>query len=158
MGRMSRSAVAALAVTGFVALGGCSSDPTEQALADRVEVSKEITSFCDAARANIEAAKPLNALNAKGPAPHPADEIEAAVAPLRESNQTMLDSAPVEVRPDAELAFTLAELQLDIYERTGGDPAAVTADATYVAKVQEADGSLKRMQGFLRTACGVDAG
>ena len=156
MGSTSRRA--ALTALAALALVGCSSDPTQDAVADAVDASKQVTAFCDAARANIEAAKPLSALNAKGPAPHAADEVEAALAPLRDSNQEMLDAAPTAVRPDAELAFALAELQLDIYQRSGGDAAAVSADPTYASKVQEADPALKRMQGYLRNACGVDGG
>lgn len=158
MRRMTRSAAAALVALGAAAVGGCSSDPTDAAVADAVEASQQVTAFCDAARANIEAAKPLNALSARGPAPHPADQVDAAITPLRDSNQAMLDSAPAQVRPDAQLAYELADLQLDIYERTGGDPAAVTADPTYVAKAQAADASLERMHGFLSTACGIEAG
>lgn len=158
MGSAPGSTFVVLAALAVVALAGCSSDPAQDAVADAVDASKQVTAFCDAARANIEAAKPLAALSAKGPAPHAADEVEAALAPLRDSNQEMLDAAPAAVRPDAELAFALAGLQIDIYQRSGGDPAAVSADPTYAAKVQEADPALKRLQGYLRNACGVDGG
>lgn len=160
MGRMSRCSLFALAVTVIALTGGCASsaDPSAAAEDAIVAAETEAKPFCEAAAANIEAAKPLAALNASGPAPHPADAIATAIEPLHESNQTMLDSAPPEVRPDAELAYQLAEMQLALYEASGGDPAAVSTDATYVAKVQEADGALKRMQSYLRDRCRSGAG
>lgn len=156
MGRMFRTTLFALVVAAVA--GACSSDPNEAAKEEAVAAAQQVTAFCNAARANIEAEKPLRDLNASGPAPHPTDELTAAIEPLHESNQAMLDAAPDRVRPDAELAYQLAEMQLAIYEASGGDPAAVSADAVYVAKVQESDAALKRMQGFLRTTCRIDAG
>lgn len=162
MGRTLRSTlvavvVAVVFVVTAATVGGCSSDPEQTAVDEAVAQAQQVTAFCDAARANIEAAKPLADLNADGPAPHPADQLAAAIEPLRESNQAMLDAAPAQVRPDAELAHQLAEMQLSIYESSGGDATAVSADAGYVAKVRETDASIKRMQGFLRTVCRIDA-
>lgn len=156
MGRIIRTTLFALVIA--TAASGCSSDPDKAAKDEVVAAGQEVTAFCNAARANIEAAKPLADLNASGPAPHPADQLSAAIEPLHESNQAMLDSAPDRVRPDAELAFQLAEMQLALYEASGGDPAAVSTDAAFVAKVQESDAAMKRMQGFLRTTCLIDAG
>lgn len=156
MRRTFRTTLAVLATA--AAVSGCSSDPNEAVLDEAAAAAQSVQAFCDAARANVEAAKPVAALNSKGPAPHPAEEITAAVEPLRESNQAMLDTAPDQVRPDAQMAYDLAEMQLGLYESSGGDPAAVTADPAYVAKAQESDAALQRMQSFLRTACGVDAG
>lgn len=156
MGRIIRTTLFTLVAVAVA--GGCSADPNEEVKEEAVAAGQQITEFCAAARANIEAAKPLANLNASGPAPHPADQLEAAIEPLHESNQAMLDAAPDRVRPDAELAYELAEMQLAIYESSGGDPAAVSADAAYVAKVQESDAAIDRMQGFLRTTCRIDAG
>lgn len=151
-----RSAVVVLAAAAV--LTGCSSDPQQAILDEGAELRQQTEAYCDALRANATADDPINALNASGPAPHPAEEIAAAVEPLRASNQSVLDAAPAEIRPDAELAFQMAKLQLDIYERAGGDPAAVTADPEYVAKIEQADPALKKLQRFNRTICGVDAG
>lgn len=140
-----RTALAVLATA--VTVAGCSPDPIESADEEVVARAQQVAAFCDAARANVEAALPVAELNIKGPPPHRADEITAAVTPLRQSNEAMLDSAPDEVRPDAELAFQLAEMQLDIYERTGGGPVAVTSDPAYLAKVEEADVARKRIPG-----------
>jgi hypothetical protein len=162
MSRTHRRTLATLTVLAGIAgiaVAGCSgSEPEEPAVADAVAASQEVTAFCEAAKGNVAAARPIADLSAKGPAPHPEDEVVAALAPLRDSNRKMLDTAPAEVRPDAQLAFELAEMQLDIYQRTGGDPRAVSTDPVYDAKVREADPALERMRAFLRTACGVDAG
>ena len=63
----STSRCAALAALAALALVGCSSDPAQDAVADAVDASKQVTAFCDAARANIEAAKPLAALRRRTP-------------------------------------------------------------------------------------------
>ncbi|MGE0295115.1 hypothetical protein [Pseudonocardia sp.] len=136
------------------AVAGCAAAPTPAPTAVRVESpapSRE--AFCDAVRANVEAVKPLNALNAKGPAPHPAADVAAAVAPLRLSYRAVLDAAPAELRPDAERAFELAQMQLDIYERTSGDATAVSTDPDYAARAQESAPALQRVQDFTRTRC-----
>jgi len=56
MGSAPGSTFVALAALAVVALAGCSSDPAQDAVADAVDASKQVTAFCDAARANIEAA------------------------------------------------------------------------------------------------------
>lgn len=116
----------------------------------------EVTAFCDAARANIEAARPLIDLSKAGGAPRPAEEIEAVVGPLRESNKAMFAAAPPELRPDAESAAQLAEMQLAVFESTGGDVVAAATDPAFVAKATELKPVIARFQGFLRNTCGVD--
>lgn len=146
MHRIVRYAVLAA----LVAVAGCAAAPAEVP----APAPTGPDAFCAAVRANVDAVKPLNALNAKGPAPHPAGEVQAAVAPLRVSYRTVLDTAPAELRPDAERAFELAEMQLDIYERTSGDATAVSTDPTYAARAQESAPALQRVQDFTRANCG----
>lgn len=154
--RPAALALATAALTAVV-LGGCGggADPQQATLDQAVGATQQVQAFCTAVRGNIEAAKPIAALSAKGHAPHPADAVAAAVEPLRQSNRAMLAAAPEQIRPDAQVAFDLAELQLRIYQDHGGDPAAATSDPTYMSKVREGDAALKRLQGFYRTACGI---
>lgn len=158
MGRTLRTAAHPLIGAALVlAAAGCAGGTAPAAAPSSTPLSgpaADPAAFCDAVKANVDATRPLNALNAKGPAPHPADEVAAAVAPLRVSYRTVLDTAPAEVRTDAERAYELATMQLDIYERTGGDASAVSADPAYVAKAQDAAGALQHVQDYTRTTCG----
>lgn len=155
MGRMFRATLFALVVT--AAVGGCGEPaPDAEALEVASDLAREVTAFCDAARANIAAAIPLIDLAKAGGTPLPAEQIEAVVGPLRTSNATMLDAAPPELHTDAESAAQLAEMQLVVFESTGGDVAAATTDPAFVAKAIELQPAMTRFQGFLRNACGVD--
>ncbi|MGE3286317.1 MAG: hypothetical protein AB7J32_09465 [Pseudonocardia sp.] len=152
MHRIVRCTVASTVLA--AALAACAATPMPTPTAARVETPvPSRQAFCDAVRANVEAAKPLNALNAKGPAPHPAADVAAAVVPLRTSYRAVLDAAPTQLRPDAERAYELAQMQLDIYERTSGDATAVATDPDYAAKARESAAALQRVQDYTRTGC-----
>lgn len=155
MSRTFRITLFALVVA--AAVSGCG-EPAPDAEAEAAAAGRavEVTAFCDAARANIEAARPLIDLSKAGGAPRPAEEIEAVVGPLRESNKTMFAAAPPELRPDAESAAQLAEMQLAVFESTGGDVVAAATDPAFVAKATELKPVIARFQGFLRNTCGVD--
>jgi hypothetical protein len=146
----SRCTVVALAVFGTVALGGCGSTPESP----EVVIPAGTPAFCEAVRANLAATRPLSALSAKGPAPHPAAEVAAAIEPLRASNQAMRDAAPADLGADAEQVYQVAELQLAVYERTGGDAAAVSADPEYTAKSNESAAATQRVRQYVRDFCG----
>ncbi|MGH3565400.1 MAG: hypothetical protein ACRDRH_05105 [Pseudonocardia sp.] len=155
MGRTFRTTLFALVVA--AAVSGCGEPgPDAEALEAAEARATEVTTFCDAARANIAAAQPLIDLSKAGGAPLPAEKIEAVVGPLRESNKTMFDAAPPELRADAESAAQLAEMQLAVFESTGGDVMASATDPAYVAKATELQPVVARFQGFIRTTCGVD--
>ncbi|MGH3613602.1 MAG: hypothetical protein ACRDRK_13625 [Pseudonocardia sp.] len=155
MGRTFRTTLFALVVASAVSSCG-EPGPDAEALDAATARATEVTAFCDAARANVAAAQPLIDLSKAGGAPLPAEKIAEVVGPLRESNKAMFDAAPAELRPDAESAAQLAEMQLVVFESTGGDVMATATDKAYVEKATELRPVVTRFQGFIRNTCGLD--
>jgi hypothetical protein len=159
VGRTFRATLIAIAVA--AAATGCGSDPKEaedEALANATEIAMEYTEFCKAVEANTAANEPLSAFAAQGGAPHPAEEVAAVVEPVRAANAELLDKAPQEVRADAEAMAEVAELRLAAFERSGGDPAVANHDPAYLAKANEVQPQIDKLQTFFRNSCRVDVG
>ena len=51
-----------------------------------------------------------------------------------------------------------AELRLAAFERSGGDPAVANQDPAYLAKANEVQPQIDKLQAFFRNSCRVDAG
>ena len=154
MGRTFSITLCALVMA--TAAGGCGSNPHAEDLQKAQQAATQVADFCAAARANIAANEPLQALAAEGGAPRPAEEIAVVVDPVRESNAALLQMAPVEVRPDTEAALALADLRLAAFEASRGDAAVALQDPAYVAKARQVQASIDRLQLFFRTTCGID--
>jgi len=159
VGRTFRATLIAVVVA--AAACGCGSGPKEaetEALANAAEIAMEYTEFCKAVVANAAANEPLSAFAAQGGAPHQAEAVSAVVEPVRASNAELLDKAPEEVRADAEAMAAVAELRLAAFERSGGDPAVANQDPAYLAKANEVQPQIDKLQAFFRNSCRVDAG
>jgi hypothetical protein len=173
--RSSRSALArsgraaAIALVAAALLSGCGgggADGLPEApevevpaeLEPAVEQAGAVVDFCDAARANGEAATALDEFLAAGEPPRPEDELSDLVEPLQESNEQMAQSAPEPAKADAEQLVTLSERRLEILTESGGDVAAISADQAYVEQAQGAQEAAGRFRAFVRTTCGVDLG
>lgn len=155
---MGRAGIPLLTILTAAVLSGCSGGDAQDVppeLEQAAEAAGTVVAFCDAARTNLEAGRPFADLVAAGPG-RSEEEIETVLAPLRESNEAMLATAPEEIRPDVEAAAGLAEVKLAAYQASGGDPAKAAEDPAVVAKAQESTEAVTRMQRFMKIRCGID--
>lgn len=166
MGRTSRIALVTL-VTATV-LAGCGGGgggggevpeiegvPPEQveAVTEQVEAA---ANFCEAAKANVDAGAAFNEFVRAGEAPRPAEEIEAVVQPLRDSNAQMIETAEDErLRADLELISAAQEVSLAVFESTAGDAAAAASDPAFLQKAEEAETASAEVRQHVRTYCRI---
>lgn len=162
MGRTPRTALIALVAA--TVLAGCGGG-TEEIPADvPPEVAEQVTEqvqaaadFCAAAQANIDAGAALTEFARAGQPPRPAEEIEAVLEPIRESNEQLVASAPEEAKADVEQIAQVAELRMAAFEASSGDPAAANSDPAYLEAAKAAAEPIARFQQYLRVRCRIDA-
>lgn len=160
MGRIPRTALIALvAATVLAGCGGGAEETAEvppEVAEQATEQVQAAADFCEAAQANIDAGAALTEFANAGEPPRPAEEIEAVLEPVRESNEQLVAAAPEEAKADVEQIAQVAELRMAAYEASAGDPAAANQDPAYVEAAKAAEEPIARFQQFLRARCRID--
>ncbi|MHA6793656.1 hypothetical protein ACVGVM_09090 [Pseudonocardia bannensis] len=114
--------------------------------------------FCVAVKANMDAGQVLATLAQSGGAP--AEEFGNVADTVRRTNQEVVGAAPTDLRADFETLSGLADLQLEILEANGGDPASLGRSQEYTQRLQEP--ALieigQRLPGQLQQRCGINSG
>ncbi|WP_214369843.1 hypothetical protein [Pseudonocardia sp. H11422] len=114
--------------------------------------------FCTAVQANMDAGQVLATLTQSGGAP--AEEFGNVADAVRRTNQEVVDAAPADLRADFETLSGLADLQLEVLEAAGGDPASLGRSQEYTQRLQEPAVIEigQRLPGQLQQRCGINSG
>ena len=156
MGLVSRIWAASVCVVGtsvLVACGGSVADAdADSGTRGTSRSSEPPTPFCQAARANAEAIRPLNAMANSGSRP---DSLANTVDQVRRTGAELLRVAPDEIRLDVERTVQSVNLQLDALVANGGDAAAVARDPELVARLSspELAGAGERYRSYVNRTC-----
>lgn len=109
--------------------------------------------FCDAARDNATALRPLNGASAGDTVP--AAELQRTVDAVRNSGIELLAAAPTEIRSDVQTVVDALDTQLDALVRANGDLAAVARDPAAAASASAggAVAAAQRVSAYVNRTC-----
>lgn len=154
MGLVSRGAGIVAALVAGAAVVGCGSSVAD---ADAPEPTRALprpaTPFCAAAQANLDAIRPLNGMVARGSIPP--DQLQDTIAAVRRAGSDMLTTAPDEIHDDVERTVQAVGLQLDVLQRSGGDPSALTRDPQLTERLNSSEfaGAGERVRAYVARTC-----